>query len=417
MPMAPTSSKPNRVSVEWSIWNASMATTSSDFQSLITPIYTYLNGTVARQPLADVYFGNSSLTDPANSVLHARPVVGGVFVEMLTNPTLWTKWAGQDKQTLGTYAPFPATTVQAAILPSSRESAQTWKYTTSTQSGTPWTGTTFDDSGWSSGLGGFGGNFGVTADPPAMATNTAWTSPDIWIRKTFTMPQGTFSNLNFELFHDEAVQIYVNGTLAVSRTGFTTYYEYDAVPSSVLAQFAAGQSITIAVHCTQTTGGQGVDVGLVNLAPSARAIVPSAEQDPSTWTYTTATPTSDWNSTGFDDSSWSTGLSGFGTSSTPGAIVNTTWNSSDIWLRKTFTMPTGTFPNLQFELYHYGPVDVYIDGVLAASESGDLSTYERLTINPAALSLLVSGQSVTLAVHAQQDSGGQGVDVGIINSG
>jgi large subunit ribosomal protein L18 len=46
---------------------------------LISPIYDYLNETTARDPLADSYE-----TDRARSGgMHARPVVGGVFIKLL----------------------------------------------------------------------------------------------------------------------------------------------------------------------------------------------------------------------------------------------------------------------------------------------------------------------------------------------
>src|SRR5437764_10508445 len=75
--------------------------------------------------------------------------------------------------------------------------------------------------------------------------------------------------------------------------------------------------------------------------PTATPVLPNALTAPQSWKYTTATPGSDWTAASFNDASWATGLGGFGTSFTPGSIVNTTWNTPDIYLRKSFTMPAG----------------------------------------------------------------------------
>jgi hypothetical protein len=117
----------------------------------------------------------------------------------------------------------------------------------------------------------------------------------------------------------------------------------------------------------------------------------------------------------FDAVEWKEGPAGFGTAETPGAIVHTTWNTGDIWLRRTFTMPDGNFKNLQFFVYHDEDVDIYVNGVFAASESGFTTSYQPLEIAPAALKLLRSGAKIILAVHCHQTTGGQNIDVGLVN--
>jgi hypothetical protein len=129
------------------------------------------------------------------------------------------------------------------------------------------------------------------------------------------------------------------------------------------------------------------------------------------WSYTTTQPAANWYATTFDDSSWSTGPAGFG-SVDPGVTPNTSWLTDDIWLRRTFTMPTGNYPNLVVYCYHDEDIQVYINGVLAASAPGYTTTYVPLTITPAGLAALHAGQNV-MAVHVHQTVGGQFVDVGL----
>ena len=39
--------------------------------------------------------------------MHARPVIGGVFIRMLSDRDIWNKWAGADKTKVGHWAPLP----------------------------------------------------------------------------------------------------------------------------------------------------------------------------------------------------------------------------------------------------------------------------------------------------------------------
>jgi len=39
--------------------------------------------------------------------MHARPVVGGLFIKMLTDDAVWKKWAKAGDSFGGPYAPLP----------------------------------------------------------------------------------------------------------------------------------------------------------------------------------------------------------------------------------------------------------------------------------------------------------------------
>ena len=71
------------------------------------------------------------------------------------------------------------------------------------------------------------------------------------------------SNLVFNCYHDEGCEIYVNGVLAATASGYATTYivlEMSSPPAKD-ALTANGNNL-IAVHCHQTGGGQDIDVGI-----------------------------------------------------------------------------------------------------------------------------------------------------------
>ena len=152
------------------------------------------------------------------------------------------------------------------------------------------------------------------------------------------------------------------------------------------------------------------------LPPRITEIVPTSEHKPAVWRYTVTKPAGDWARPGFDDGQWKQGRGGFGTTGTPGAVIGTTWNTPDIWLRREVILPAGTdLGRIQLRVYHDEDADVYVDGVLAARQSGYVSDYELIEIQEAARSLLKPGAKVVLAVHCHQTGGGQGVDIGLVD--
>jgi hypothetical protein len=245
-------SSTNTAKTDWELWAATLATNLADFQTLITPIYNYMNTTGSRQPMQDSY----NVTNVNSGGFKARSVIGGVFIRLMNDPAMWQKYRSRDTTALTGWAPFPTA---VPVLPNALTSAQSWKYTTATPA-SDWTTQGFNDSGWSTGNGGFGTSF-----TPGSIVNTVWNTPDIYLRKSFTMPAGTFSNLLIQAYHDEDMQVYINGILATSVTGYATSYQYFDISPAALALLTPGATVQIAVHCHQTVGGQNVDVGIVNV--------------------------------------------------------------------------------------------------------------------------------------------------------
>ncbi len=251
----PLDSRTRLTKTDWSFWSATLADNQADFEAFISPIYDYLNSTTARSPLVDSYITDDIKSDG----MHARSVVGGLFVKMLTEPTLWKKWAGGDHTKVGNWAPLPARPLVTVVLPSGREAQPVWRYTTAAPPAN-WNKPGFDASAWQSGPAGFG-----TAGTPAVAVHTNWNTDDIWLRREITVPANAGRNLQFLVFHDEDVEIYVNGVLASKEAGYITSYDALPINADALALLKPGAKVLIAVHCHQTTGGQGIDVGLANV--------------------------------------------------------------------------------------------------------------------------------------------------------
>jgi hypothetical protein len=151
------------------------------------------------------------------------------------------------------------------VVETSRDAAVAWRYTTSAPAD-GWAARDFDDASWTSGPGGFG-----TRNTPGSVVRTVWNTPDIWLRRSFDLP-ADFAATNPQLIihHDEDVEVYINGVLALKTGGYSTDYELAGLTPEGRAALRPGRNI-FAVHCRQTTGGQYVDVGIIDLIPPARA--------------------------------------------------------------------------------------------------------------------------------------------------
>jgi hypothetical protein len=146
--------------------------------------------------------------------------------------------------------------------------------------------------------------------------------------------------------------------------------------------------------------------------PQLRLIVPTSQQQPVTWRYTLNQPADDWIKPDFDDALWPQGPGGFGTQGTPGAVVRTTWQTQDIWLRREFTLPADLETNIVLFLHYDESPEVYLNGILAARLEGYATEYAEVPIDPAARAALKPGRNV-LAVRCRQTYGGQYIDVGL----
>jgi Glutaminase A six helical-hairpin domain/Domain of unknown function (DUF5127)/Domain of unknown function (DUF4964) len=75
--------------LDWEFWSATLSPTQSRLEKLIAPIYNWANETTSRVPLTDWYWTDSG----KKAGFQARSVVGGLYVKMIADPAMWTKWA------------------------------------------------------------------------------------------------------------------------------------------------------------------------------------------------------------------------------------------------------------------------------------------------------------------------------------
>ena len=150
------------------------------------------------------------------------------------------------------------------IIPTAlNEVACEWKYTLNTYSN--WYKEGYDDASWSVGNAGFG-----QGNPPESSIRTPWSTPTIYLRKSF--PVGNLSGeeinaLKFIVYYDEGCSIYINGVLATNTTGFIAKYKTLEINAAAKAAVKMNGDNLIAVKCSQTGGGQYIDVGLMTEVP------------------------------------------------------------------------------------------------------------------------------------------------------
>ena len=131
--------------------------------------------------------------------------------------------------------------------------------------------------------------------------------------------------------------------------------------------------------------------------------------------YTFDEPADGWQNAGFDDSDWKEGPGGYGTRDTPGSRVGTRWDGTDLWLRKSYELKSvPRRPALR--IYHDEDAEVYLNGEKVADFAGYVTRYKTVPLSQKAAGALKIGKNL-LAVHCRQTSGGQFIDVHLVDAG
>jgi hypothetical protein len=83
------------------------------------------------------------------------------------------------------------------------------------------------------------------------------------------MPSSIPDTIALNVYHDEDIEVYINGVQAASAGGFVTDLSLVPLSAQGKAALKPGKNI-IAVHCHQTSGGQYLDLGIVDVKPGEK---------------------------------------------------------------------------------------------------------------------------------------------------
>ena len=236
---------------DWELWCASFTDRRSCFDAIVDRVYRFANETPSRVAFSDWYWTDSS------KYVHfiGRSVIGGVFMPMLRDKAVWSKYASRDKAKTGVYAPLKERARCKVIAPEGRASKDImWKYTF-TKPPEGWEKPAFDDSEWQTGAGGFGMD-----GTPGSTVRTKWTTKNIWLRRHVTL-DAALRNPLLSIHHDDDTKVWFNGVLAGDYKGYSCDYEPQKVSAAAAKTLKKGDNV-IASETYQNYGGQYIDYGL-----------------------------------------------------------------------------------------------------------------------------------------------------------
>ncbi|MDB5247005.1 MAG: hypothetical protein JWQ40_1399 [Segetibacter sp.] len=138
------------------------------------------------------------------------------------------------------------------IISTSETQAYSVKYTEEIPAG-DWTSLSFSDTAWKTGAAPFGNR------RPA---NTRWRSKDIWVRRTFSLDDVKVNKLFLKINHDDNTEVFLNGDKIYNKHGWLNKFEYFPIDDNVKSKLKKENNV-LAIHVTNTTGGQWLDAGIV----------------------------------------------------------------------------------------------------------------------------------------------------------
>src|SRR5262249_19023202 len=122
----PLDNRKTYTKLDWILWTATLTQDRADFDALVDPVHLFLQQTANRSPMTDWY----QTVDAKKVGFTARPVVGGVFAQMLYDKPVWQKYAKGDKTRASNWAAMPPPPKVKTLVPAADHQPSEWAYTT-----------------------------------------------------------------------------------------------------------------------------------------------------------------------------------------------------------------------------------------------------------------------------------------------
>jgi hypothetical protein len=200
----------------------------------------------------------------------ARPVVGGVYIPMLGDATLWRKWAARGAHEAGPWAPAPIA-AWSDVAATSEKAPQAWRRHAADPAPEGWTAPGFDDAAWPEQPGAFGGGRVFAGDAP----KSSWAGRPVLIRRRFTIEGVPPRHPRLRACYSGPTEVYLNGVLALRVLGDVRGYQNLPLRPEAVRTLHPGPN-TLAVVSRAVNNPKAtkfLDVGLVDLhdppAPTA----------------------------------------------------------------------------------------------------------------------------------------------------
>jgi eukaryotic-like serine/threonine-protein kinase len=207
-------------------------------------------------------------------------------------------------------------------------------------------------------------------------------------------------------FHEAAARHYFRaGNLAKSR-------DAAAKACALLEQ-------SLELEPTKAAATSLVDL-LLDVHTAEITLVPTSENEPVPWRFTTQQPAEGWMAATFDDASWEEGPAPFGGHLRAQRVgsVRSAWSTPEIWLRHTFEVPTNdNASNLLVRLNVDDSAEVFLNGQRLLHRTGWTEEKYVWEAPSTALSALVVQGTNAIAVHCRNTWGEAFVDLGLFAAG
>ena len=126
--------------------------------------------------------------------------------------------------------------------------ADGWSYTT-------------DGKEWKTGKAGFGSER-IKSDCAQARVATDWSTPELQVRRTFEWDGQAFALAWVEMFHDEDVELFVNGVKVLSLGGYNSNYQAFPLDAEAFRKALRKGTNEFSARVRQTIGGQYFDAAL-----------------------------------------------------------------------------------------------------------------------------------------------------------